>query len=859
MGAKNPKTANTTDKAVKYRSRFLWVTTAEEETPDPDGAGAQTAHKLWGHNGSHELKMLQSVAFESAGGVGQATVFPIEGKTPSIENLLIENGKGEDGTPQGNLDYIKFDVTSSDSTLTNPVIRFTIKDDGDVHKYWWTLRVIDTNGLAWNDSATIRGKADQPGEIVVKLNDLNRIGQSFTNIQAGEFSQDKALTSWGTYTFDVFVAEVEDLNQSDPSQRLDYQSLKSPYKLQIPKERHLLRWESDDEWNIQAVGEYALEAPDNQPASAVKLDLIAPDLERIATTSGPVTVNSDSLHKKLIHMLTDEQAEVLTEINTRDGQGEVAEKRFIGVFMAEDSYGKEYRNHLAKHTLAVNSRPKNAPYISATKIDQDNPANVTEQELVWPASNPPLAYGGTIPSTADNLILQAHFNSPPITNGCRWYVLYKPFKPGASSKFVYSPDYSPPKGTGPSWNLNVEPVPGFYKFGCKAKLQNGQTITVETKNIEVGVRSDDVFILACFDVSGLAKPSTMVGGVSPMVLAMMPPTGPPVPATQANRLRAIMAGLGVNLTYIPNVSPPYAGGRMSWADRRYMMHWMLYFSADGPPPRHLLNKSKSHISYSRINTLVLGRTNYRCINHLQVKFRMHQNGTGFLNPPQAIRAHRTVGITKSPFGITPFQPLTAQYGPIRAKAPFGFYNAATPAGVAPAFSAQNTRVVSIVDGAINAPETIVANALRSLNLPALPRLQQKFVEAIGSQIRFEFDGQGKSVQSTGFYNSVPRYVEYHNGIKTSLGHRMPKAGGLALFRTTPYPFGGGTDTSITRFPETQALYDIDGRGLTATLPGGRYGFAQASKALRVIQKSHLVERSNTDIDPGSGTPTFMIP
>lgn len=225
---------------------------------------------------------------------------------------------------------------------------------------------------------------------------------------------------------------------------------------------------------------------------------------------------------------------------------------------------------------------------------------------------------------------------------------------------------------------------------------------------------------------------------------------------------------------------------------------------------------------------------------------MHPSGTKFLYPPVSIRSHRDVGITKSPFGFPPFINTSAQWGPIRSNPPHGFYN--TDAG--------NTRVSFIVDGAVNAPEIIVANALRSLNLPP-GSPSQAYAEAIGSQIRFQYDGQGKAVESSSFYNNVPSYTEYHNGVKTGLGHAMPSYGGLSLFRATPYPFGGGTATSVTQFPLSKAGYEAAGYPeLSYKLNGGRYGHANNTLVLNGIQVANNVTPSNSDVDPGSVYPTF---
>src|SRR5690606_30313875 len=127
-------------------------------------------------------------------------------------------------------------------------------------------------------------------------------------------------------------------------------------------------------------------------------------------------------------------------------------------------YASEYRNHAPKHILAVNDRTVPPANITVRIISQDDPANTQQEDLIWPAQSPPVVFGGRIPTTADNLILQANFDSPPIANGCRWYVRYRPFTPGASSNYSYFNDYNAPKNTVPIWDVDIKPIPGLYIF-----------------------------------------------------------------------------------------------------------------------------------------------------------------------------------------------------------------------------------------------------------------------------------------------------------------------------------------------------------------------------------------------------------
>ena len=210
------------------------------------------------------------------------------------------------------------------------------------------MYVRDTRANEWNvdgeGNVLVEGETDGPGEVTAHLNDPAATNQT----QTGE------LEDWGTYTFDLYVQEVDE--GGGEFEFLDFWWFKWPYKLKIPAAMpgvtnpdgsavngHYLEFiEEADGTQKARVGYYLVDQGDKD-ANAMAVDLVPPSLgEPYQCGALPTQINT--AHRDI---------EVHT-FGTEDEDGE-----YIAVFMAEDQHGTDYRDHASKQMLAVNGRKGN--------------------------------------------------------------------------------------------------------------------------------------------------------------------------------------------------------------------------------------------------------------------------------------------------------------------------------------------------------------------------------------------------------------------------------------------------------------------------------------------------------------------
>ena len=279
---------------------------------------------------------------EMPGGGGTGGVTKTAETQPVVGNLVLTDVTGNAGNP----DYLKFDPFADDpSPNLKPTISFKIVDAGDPHRYQWKVYVRDTRANEWNvdgeGNVLVEGETDGPGEVTAHLNDPAATNQT----QTGE------LEDWGTYTFDLYVQEVDE--GGGEFEFLDCWWFKSPYKLKIPatmpgvmdaegtpKKGHELYFEMDENDQLCAMADYYLQ--DNTDATEFHIDLRDPALA-LRTHPGsqglPGTVNAPHLGNTLC-ALADEDP-----VGT-----------YIAVFRGADAHGADYRDHCPKRMLAVNKR-----------------------------------------------------------------------------------------------------------------------------------------------------------------------------------------------------------------------------------------------------------------------------------------------------------------------------------------------------------------------------------------------------------------------------------------------------------------------------------------------------------------------
>ncbi len=143
--------------------------------------------------------------------------------------------------------------------------------------------------------------------------------------------------------------------------------------------------------------------------------------------------------------------------------------------------------------------------IAAEAIDQDDPTNKK-----WGPA-PSVVYGGTIPSTADNLRLTVattkYPSDPPASYS--WTVTGR----GASN-------FAPP-GNSAVWDLgDLQPTAGILMFTCTATFASGD-VSTGNYSIEVGIRTDDIILVGWIN----RKEVTLPIGTHPWVRRQFPPDG----------------------------------------------------------------------------------------------------------------------------------------------------------------------------------------------------------------------------------------------------------------------------------------------------------------------------------------------
>jgi hypothetical protein len=237
----NVQIHGSSDEWYTYTYSRPWDTTRGFSSSDRGGANT----KVWGHNGPYKLQVLEvgehtstppyasyntgSLKWQKIPQSGPAQQMSLAFPDPfkvNVHNLVITDVM----TSAGNNDYFKFDPNSNNSALSQPTINFTIKDQGDPHRYKWRVRVRSTDvDNSWANSILISGTADEPGAITAKINAPNAPGQTQVNDTTGSYSTNPTayapLTGWGTFTFDISVQEV-DANDNNIEEPQSYRSQK---------------------------------------------------------------------------------------------------------------------------------------------------------------------------------------------------------------------------------------------------------------------------------------------------------------------------------------------------------------------------------------------------------------------------------------------------------------------------------------------------------------------------------------------------------------------------------------------------------------------------------------------------------
>ncbi|MDQ3812444.1 MAG: hypothetical protein M3347_00675, partial [Armatimonadota bacterium] len=227
-GDEAPTTPNLSlEESAFYRLKIPWQSTKPVELGES---------KLLGHNEKHTVS---AVAVDNNEDITQVKFGPAyqpgapndntytagpEEKEANIQNLVIEEVSASNGT----VDYFKWDPASDDDALKNPTINFTIRDDGDPHKYKWiiyfqaTPEIHSTSGIDWTQGCYRLSKTGVgAGPVTVSLTDSGN-GPDYLRANQQE---------WGPYTFDIRVLEYDGDPPTDDagSGALDHAQFKQPY------------------------------------------------------------------------------------------------------------------------------------------------------------------------------------------------------------------------------------------------------------------------------------------------------------------------------------------------------------------------------------------------------------------------------------------------------------------------------------------------------------------------------------------------------------------------------------------------------------------------------------------------------
>ncbi len=387
--------------------------------------------------------------------------------------------------------------------------------------------------------------------------------------------------------------------------------------------------------------------------------------------------------------------------------------------------------------------------ITGERIDQDDPTNVAWSAL---AKDSPV-YGGSEPSTADNLRLTAVPSPGTVVN-----VLWTWSGDGDA---VFD---NPP--TGPSaltWNLGdiLAPEGGDIEFKALLTYADGRTECGRFPT-EIGIRTDDVILVGWIDPTGV--PLNPIG-VDPNLLAAFPPGGPPpifdlVPALLI--LDDLLEG-DTSPDDIPmevsSTAPP-----VNNLNRTYMLHWLFKFAAN-PDPATLIpggdfrDAGDNHMSDSEFDAYVADSTKYKLINRFQVRYLV--GSSAFKNTPVVVQTKHVIGDTSDPLGT--FFVFPGQTGPNNHK-----------------LANTDQSIWHVNEGSPDQEAIIMFNTLMGNAVPGNP----KFWESIGSRIRFRYDGGTDPVISVQVY---PTYSEYRNGRLVSTHVQAPTPQGV--FIQFAYPFG----------------------------------------------------------------------
>jgi hypothetical protein len=428
--------------------------------------------------------------------------------------------------------------------------------------------------------------------------------------------------------------------------------------------------------------------------------------------------------------------------------------------------------------------------IEATYVNQDNGFNTSFQTLTL--GQP--VYAGSELDTSDILTLTAAIppGAPPV-GAYTW----TDTSPSAAT-------FAPP-GSGANWKIG----PIIWRsdtFGLKPAGKHTFKVAVDfvggghaeaTRDIDVGVRTDDTIVVGWINPDGVTLPTGANSEVTTVFSA------PPVPSSLA--CNGLVGLLSQNQEPLMGPMGNQTPLLMTQTDRTFVLYWLFKYGSSADPatviPGGDFRSGTFGTDEDKVRTFRGTPTNYKLFNRLQVKFTLGPGGLGFAGAPIVLHRDVGVGTTENPCG------------------PVADFGALFPGQTGPANNLLSVRDVPISHVSLINDASPDANAVEAFNFLVYKLLPAVFWEDIGSQISFSATGGPVPIVVVQPY---PTYYEYHNGIRVQI---TPQASTpLGNFQTNPYPFG--------TVPCTRSL---------TTVPGGRCGEASLPP------------------DPTARTPAYVIP
>jgi hypothetical protein len=276
--------------------------------------------------------------------------------------------------------------------------------------------------------------------------------------------------------------------------------------------------------------------------------------------------------------------------------------------------------------------------IDGDLFNHDDP-KMTQETLLPSSDQPYMAYGGSKKSTSDMLILR-----------CRAEGSAKPVRYTWEANGDGSSSYPPPppndKNTWSMGGDRLQAQPATLEVTCTVDWDDG-TETDATQDVRIGIRTDQVLVVAWIDTNGVPLSAD---GVGADVLYDFPVDHNFTSIGQQGACLAYLGQLSLGSLLRPSLS-----GNLTPTECRYILDWQFKYAANPKPP-------DSFADATAVNTFEGMSTQYKLFNWVQIKYLM--NG-GDMESVQAKPQDVAIGVTPDPVTHALRFPGTA--GPINGK------------------------------------------------------------------------------------------------------------------------------------------------------------------------------------------------